>query len=121
MVNAPIQRRVGLERPYSFSQRMPILPHLSNFESMLRQKLLAAIPKSFEQHCLTYGFLLASDILFYLLRELVPSEAHARVSMTEEIQSSLKTPTTLTALAAFLEGWLTKLHVGLQLGFTWSQ
>eukprot|EP00971_Amphidinium_carterae_P094945 1878488-Amphidinium_carterae.2 len=66
--------------------------------------------------CLKYGFLLASKILFYILRELVPSEAHARVSMTEEIQSSLKTPTTLTALAEFMEGGLTKLHVGLQLG-----
>eukprot|EP00971_Amphidinium_carterae_P205562 4079557-Amphidinium_carterae.1 len=30
-------------------------------------------PKSFEQHCLKYGFLLASDILFHLLHELVPS------------------------------------------------
>eukprot|EP00971_Amphidinium_carterae_P171859 3407295-Amphidinium_carterae.5 len=91
---------------------MPILPHLSNFETILRQKLLSAITKSFEQHCLKYGFLLASDILFYILRKLVPSEPHARVSMTV----SLMTPTTLTALAEFMESWLTKLHVGLQLG-----
>eukprot|EP00971_Amphidinium_carterae_P149561 2965545-Amphidinium_carterae.1 len=100
--NAPIQQRVGLEHRFSFGQQMPILAHLSNFETMLRQKLPGAIP--------------TSDILFYILGELVPFDAHARVSMTEEIQSSLKTPTTLTALAEFMESWLTKLHVGLQLG-----
>eukprot|EP00971_Amphidinium_carterae_P247951 4923530-Amphidinium_carterae.1 len=62
------------ETSYSFGQQMPILPHLA-----AKTEAACCNPK----------------VVRATLLEVL-SEAHAQVSMTEEIQSSLKTPTTLT-------------------------
>eukprot|EP00971_Amphidinium_carterae_P127818 2532002-Amphidinium_carterae.3 len=65
---------------------------------------------------------MASDILLYVLRELVPSAAHARVCMTEEIQTAPRLLTTsLAAFADFMKSWLTNsadcgMTIGSQFG-----
>eukprot|EP00971_Amphidinium_carterae_P302514 6011321-Amphidinium_carterae.1 len=74
------------------------------------------MPKFLQTKCTSYGLFTSIQILARLLREIMPTADHSRLSLTKDIQDvNQKLPATLQAADRWLDDYLAKLAMAQKL------
>eukprot|EP00971_Amphidinium_carterae_P322189 6404145-Amphidinium_carterae.3 len=96
--------RCKLEQGFWFGAAKLLPESCSDLEALMRYEILESAPPWIRRQCANHAQYSTTDILFYVLRELFPSEDLSRLDVADELYAApAKMPTTLMGVAEWIE------------------